>query len=134
VAGRIGEGGVRVLLHAEVTTGRWLAIERRGEYAVLDRHPLRAAIQKYIKAGSAPRRGHVPNLVRGQLDGQDGPPCAEAKDLRGGVLIHRVDGVIGDDVASGRREVGDEKEMAGEERQAEVEAVGDAATLLGTDD
>ena len=101
---------------------------------MLDRHPLRAAIQKYIKAGSAPRRGHVPNLVRGQLDGQDGPPRAEAKDLRGGVLIHHVHGVIGDDIATSPREVGDETEVAAEERQAEVEPLGDAATLLGTDD
>src|SRR5437867_31506 len=134
VTSGIGERDVRVLLHAEIATRGWLAIEGSGEHAMFDRHPLGPAVEKDVEAPALPRRDDRAHLIDGELDREHDPPRSEAKELRGAVLVHHIDGVVRDDVAAGPGELGNEPEVTAQQGQAAVEPLADAAPLLGSND
>ena len=100
VSRRISQLDIRVLLHAEVATGGDLAIEGGREHAMLQRHPLRPAIDKYLEAGALPWGRDLGQLFQRQLDRRDNARCAEAEDLGGGVLVEAVDRIVGHHVTS----------------------------------
>src|SRR5437868_3651681 len=130
----IGERDIRVRLYAQIATGRRLAIEGRGKYAMLDRHPFGPAVEKDVESAALPRCDDRTHLVDGELDGEHDPTRAEPKDLRGAMLVHHVYRIIGDDVAAGARELGHESQMAAEQGQPTVEPLGYGAPFLGTND
>src|SRR5256714_3361090 len=116
VARGICQCDVRVLLDAQIATGGRLAIEGRGKDTVLDRHTFGPTVEEDVETPALPWRDHVPHLIRCELDGEDQAPRTEPKDLLGAVLIHDVHAIVGDDIASVSRELGDETEVAAEDR------------------
>ena len=98
VAGGIRERDDGMLLHAEVAARRRLAVERRREHAVLDRHALGPTVDQHVEPGALPRRDELPQLVHGQLDRRGDAADAAREQLGRGVLVEAVHRVVGDDV------------------------------------
>src|SRR5260221_1966617 len=134
VASGIRELHVHVLLHTEVATRGRHAIEGGREDTVFDGHALRASVQEDIEACAAPRLARGKQLIHRELDGQRYPPCAQSEELRGGVLIEAVDGIVGDDVAPFAAELRQKTKMPRQQWQPQVEPLGHVAALLGTHD
>src|SRR5689334_22837803 len=107
VARRIGKANVRVLLHAEIATGRWLAIESCREDTMLDGHPFRPAVHEGVETGSSPWSSDLRHLARRQLDGKHQPSRAESEHLSRSMLVEDIQCVVTNDILARPRELGE---------------------------
>ena len=73
IASRISQLDMRVLLDAEVSTGRRLPVEGGRQHAVLDRHPLRSAIHQRNEAVGTGGDTVLCNLSGSELDRENEP-------------------------------------------------------------
>ena len=86
------------------------------------------------KPAPSPRRGDLRHLLDGELDRRDDAARAEPEDLRGGVLVEAVHGIVGHHVAAITRELGDQSEVSAHDRGAEGEPLVERPPLSGTHD
>ena len=123
-----------MFLHAEVAAGGGLAGERRGEHAVLERHPLGAAVQHDIESAAVPRRADRRHLLGRELDRERQSSCADSEEFGGRMLVERVERIVARDVAILRGEFGEQAEMPRHDGQAEGEPLVDGTPFFGAHD
>ena len=121
-----------MLLHAEIAAGGRLAIERRRQHAMFDRHALGAPVHEHIEVAPAPRVGELPEFLGGQFDRRHEARCAKLKQQLGRMLIEHVRGVVRDDVAPSPTKLGEQSEMTGEQRKIEREPFVETLALFGS--
>jgi hypothetical protein len=98
---------------------------------MLDGHALGAAVDQRVEAAASPRRGHIGDLLTGELDGQHEARGAECEQFASRVLIEAVERVVAYDISSIARELREQSEMAGEDGRAEREPLVEMLSFRG---
>ena len=134
ISGGIGELDVGILVDAQVAACRRFAVECGRQHAVLDRHALRAPVQKHVESLAVPRRRQLSQLDGGQFDRCDDSTGAKLKHLGRGMSVEDIERIIRDDVAALPAQLGHESEMTAEYRETQVEPLLKAGSFPRTND